>query len=144
MAFSLERRLYLPYGSAQLFDLVADVERYPEFVPGWREVRVIRGGPGCLVVEQRVSIGPVQWHFVTEARLDRPRAIWIHAVHAPFGELDIRWTFERLEKAGCAVGFLARYELGSGILGRAAAVAFERRLLGVVRAFERRARALYA
>jgi ribosome-associated toxin RatA of RatAB toxin-antitoxin module len=140
---SLERRLLLPYGAASLFDLVADVERYPEFVPGWREVRVSLRESDRLLVEQSVSFGPGEWRFVSEARLDRPRAIEIQTLGAPFGELAIRWTFEALDQSGCAVVFSARYRLGIGFVQRLVDAPFNRRLVGLVDAFERRAHALY-
>ena len=144
MTHSVERRLSLPYSPASLFDLVADVERYPEFVPGWREVRVSLREPDRLLVEQRVSLGlgPGEWHFLSEARLERPHAIGIRTIDAPFGELDIQWTFEALDESGCAVVFRARWNLGIGIVERLARAPFERRVAGLAHAFERRAHEL--
>lgn len=143
MAFLLERRLYLPYSAEQLFDLVADIERYPDFVPGWREARVTQRRPDHLTVEQRVAVGPGEWRFVSEAHLNRPRTIHIGSAEAPFGDLSIEWTFDALDDASSAAQFRARYDLNAGILRLIAAGMLERRLLGVVHAFEARARVLY-
>lgn len=143
MTSSLERHLLLPYGAASLFDLVADVERYPEFVPGWREVRVSLREPDRLLVEQLVTFGPGEWRFLSEARLDRPHAMEIRTIDAPFGELAIEWTFEALDQSGCSVVFCARYRFGIDIVQRFVGGPFNRRLVGLVSAFERRAHALY-
>lgn len=139
----MERRLYLPYGAEQLFDLVADVERYPDFVPGWRKARVTRRERDYLIVEQSVRIGPADWQFITEAHFDRPRTIRISALNAPFGELSIDWTFNTLEDAGCSVTFHAQHEAGPRILRKFAGEMMERRLLKMIEAFEARAQALY-
>ncbi len=143
MAPSLERRLYLPYGVEEMFDLVADIERYPAFVPGWREARVSSRGDDFLLVDQVVSLGSTGWRFRSEARLDRPCAIDIRTVEAPFGELAIHWSFDTLGDEGCAVVFRARYDPGR-VIGAIAGPSFERRMLSVVDAFEGRARELYA
>lgn len=134
--------MYLPYRAAEVFDLVADVERYPEFVPGWREARVRCLEAGHLTAEQVVTLGPLEWRFTSDAKLDRPRTMAIHSVDAPFGQLDIRWTFEGLGDAGCAIVFRADYDLGTGTLRRLVAASLERRLLAVVNAFEKRAHML--
>lgn len=139
----LERRLYLPYSAGQLFDLVADIERYPEFVPGWREARAVRLSPERLEVEQRVAIGPTELWFTSEAYLVPPRMIRIRTADAPFGELSIEWTFDALGDAACAAVFRASYRLNARVLGLVAATALDRRLLRVVDAFEARARRLY-
>lgn len=137
---SLERRLYLPYSAGQIFDLVADVEQYPAFVPGWRAVQVVKRDGGSMVVDQHVELGPASSRFRTETCLDRPNRIRVSSIDAPFGHLSIAWSFEPLGDDGCAVVFRADYNLGHAMLQRVAAGFMERRLLQVVSAFESRAR----
>lgn len=133
----------MPYPATQIFDLVADIERYPEFVPGWRDSRIAGHEHHHMVVEQVVTIGPTEWRFVTEARLDRPHNIDIHSRNAPFGKLGIHWIFKTLGENGCTATFRAQYELESWFLQKLASGLIENHLLRIVDAFETRAHARY-
>lgn len=105
-----ERTRSLPYTPEQMFDLVADVERYPEFVPGYRQVRIRERRAGELVVEQRVRIGPKAVRFHSLASLDRPHRISIRSTDSPFADLEVDWRFEPRDP-GCRVRFRAGYNL---------------------------------
>lgn len=125
-----------------MFNLVADIERYPEFVPGWREVEVLSRGPDSLHVRQRVSVGPAVWRFRSEARLDPPHTIDIRTIAAPFGDLAIHWAFQSLGDEGCSVAFRADYDSARFVRGLTRP-ALEKTMASVVDAFEARARELY-
>lgn len=143
MPFSLKRGLTLPYRATEIFDLVADIESYPEFVPGWHDSRIVDYNPRRVVVEQLVNIGPAKQRFITEARLDRPHKIDIRSRDAPFGKLDIHWSFKKLDENGCTATFLAQYEAKSWVLQKLVSGLIEERLLRIVDAFETRAHAKY-
>ncbi|HHB12090.1 MAG TPA: type II toxin-antitoxin system RatA family toxin [Chromatiales bacterium] len=92
----------LPYPCEQVYAVVADVERYPEFVPGWLDAKIVAHGDEGLRVEQELRLGPASWRFESVARLDRPHRIHIHAASGPFETLSIQWRFEPLG-TGCRV-----------------------------------------
>lgn len=101
---------YLPFACERVFALVADIERYPEFVPGYRASRVLGQREDRLQVEQVVGLGGLQFRFRSQAELDPPRAIQVHSADFPFRELAIRWLFEPAG-GGCRVTFRMTYRL---------------------------------
>jgi len=132
----------------QMFDLVADVERYPEFLPLCQGLTVRRrtrsdGGAEILVAEMRVGYKAIRESFTTRVTLDRPRlTIQAEYVDGPFRYLDNRWTF-RPDPAGCAVGFSIDYEFKSYALGLLMGSMFDRAFRKFTLSFEERADAIY-
>lgn len=92
----------LPHARDSVFDLVLDIERYPEFVPGWREVRVLERGQHWLRVEQRIGTGLIRLRFVSLASFERPHRIGIESARFPFRHLQIDWRFTSVPD-GCLV-----------------------------------------
>ncbi len=137
----------LPYSAQQMYNLVADVARYPEFLP-WTAAARIRsrdGGPegevmlADLVVSfkvfresfgSRVVLWPSEYRIETEY------------LDGPFKRMDSEWRFEPID-GGCRVHFWIDYEFRNVIIGRVVGVVFNEAMLRVVAAFEKRARALY-
>ncbi len=93
----------LPFPREAVFDLVADVESYPRFVPGWREVRVLRREQQLLEVEQAVGLGPLELRFHSTATLERPARIAIRSGEPPFADLVLEWRFADAPAGGCQV-----------------------------------------
>ena len=106
----------------EMFALVADVERYPEFLPLCESLRVIRrqegeGGTEILVAEMGIGYKAIRERFTTRVTLDRPRlGILAHYVDGPFKHLENRWAF-RPRPGGCTVEFYIAYEFKSVALG---------------------------
>lgn len=140
---SVAKCLTLPYTPEQMFDLVADVERYPAFLPWWRAARVRRRQGERLIVEQLIGHYGLRWRFTTQTRLERPRRIRVTSQDAPLRHLVILWCFAPATGGGCRVSFRARYELRRLPLRRLAARLFDDVLRQVVTAFEARAHAVY-
>lgn len=100
----------LPYRCEQLFALVLDIERYPEFVPGYHRARILRREAEALEVEQDTGIGPAGFRFRSRAEFVAPQRIVIHACDGPFRRLEVAWRFEPQE-GGCRVTAETLYEL---------------------------------
>jgi ribosome-associated toxin RatA of RatAB toxin-antitoxin module len=77
----------------QVFDVVADVERYPEFLPGWRKVKILSREDKHVTVEQEVGFAFLNWRFESRATLDPPYQIDIESSVDPFPDLHFRWSF---------------------------------------------------
>jgi coenzyme Q-binding protein COQ10 len=109
------QRLKVPYSAEQMFELVVDIERYPQFVPGWRAVRITnRKGDrrqGWLHVDQVISDKGIRFRFDTDARYTRPTYLRISANGRPFQYFVLRWQFRPLADGGCEVIAHARYRL---------------------------------
>lgn len=135
----------------RMFDLVADVERYPEFLPLCESLRVLRREPGeaegegteTVVADMGVGYKAIREHFTTRVTLDRPaRKIGVTYVEGPFRHLDNRWTFRDGPK-GCTVEFYITYEFKSRMLGLLMGSMFEKAFGRFAEAFERRADQVY-
>jgi coenzyme Q-binding protein COQ10 len=140
-------RRRLAHEAGHMFDLVADVERYPDFVPGCRAITIRRrrGGahPQDLVAEMVVGYGLITERFTCRVTLDRPAlAIDVDFIDGPFTELSNAWRFHDLGDGTCEVDFTIDFKLTSRSLGRIVAVLFDRVFLRFVDAFEKRADAL--
>lgn len=132
----------LPWTCSQLFDLAADVEHYPDFIPGWREVRILERSGDRLKVEQCLGLGPVQHCFTSEALLERPRRVVVSSRHGPFRTLQIEWRFNP-DAVGCRVELSIELEMTSVILETATETLFIMTADDTIARFEVRARKLY-
>src|SRR5215218_1299985 len=136
------------HSPVQMFDLVADVERYPEFLPLCESLRVLRrsqSGEGVetLVAAMGVGYKAIQESFTTRVTLDRPRLrILVEYVDGPFKYLENRWTFRPTER-GCEVEFYINYEFRSRALGLLMGSDFDKAFRKFAEAFEQRADAAY-
>jgi coenzyme Q-binding protein COQ10 len=136
------------HSSAQMFDLVADVERYPEFLPLCEGLRVIRrsqSGEGVETLVATMSVGykAISETFTTRVTLDRPRMrILVEYVDGPFKFLENRWTFSP-SPTGSVVEFFINYEFKSFALGLLMGSVFDKAFRRFAEAFEQRANDVY-
>ncbi len=137
-----ERKL-LAYRPEQLFDLVADVGRYPEFLPWCTAARVRTRTETELVADLTIGFGPFCESFTSRVALDRPGGrIRVAYENGPFRYLNNAWTFLP-DPRGCQVDFFVDFEFRSRLLQAAIGVVFNEAVRRMVNAFQRRAGAVY-
>jgi coenzyme Q-binding protein COQ10 len=145
--FSSKRRVL--HSASQMFDLVADVERYPEFVPLCQSLRVTQrtpkdDGTEIVVCDMTVSFKLVRETFTTKVTLDRANLkIHVEYLRGPFSNLENRWTFEPKGEDGCDVGFFLTYEFKSRMLAVLMGAMFDTAFARFSSAFEKRADVIY-
>jgi len=145
--FSSRRRVN--HSAPQMFDLVADVERYPEFVPLCQSLRVRQRTPGpdgteVVICDMTVSFKLVREAFTTRVTLDRPHlTIGVEYLRGPFRNLENRWTFEAKSENACEVGFYISYEFKSRMLAMLMGTMFDTAFQRFAAAFEKRADRIY-
>jgi coenzyme Q-binding protein COQ10 len=133
-----------------MFALVADVERYPEFVPLCRALRVRRrvaSGEGIEVLTANMTVAykMICETFTSRVTLDRPHLqILVEYLDGPFSHLDNRWTFRPIAERASDVGFFIAYEFRSHLLGLVMGAMFDSAFRRFAEAFERRADVVYA
>ncbi len=138
----------LPYRPGQLFDLVGDVERYPQFVPWVVRLRTWNrraDGDGVLLLdaEAEVRFAIVHERFATKVRLDEPAmTINVSLLSGPFRKLENRWRFAP-HVEGAELTFEIDFEFRSRLLQGLLAANFHRAVNRLVGCFETRARELY-
>jgi coenzyme Q-binding protein COQ10 len=145
-SFRTTRRV--KHTAGEMFDLVADVERYPEFVPLCQSLRVRRAteageGSRIVVADMTVAFGPVKETFTSQVTLDRPGlAILVEYIDGPFKQLENRWRF-RPDGAHCNVDFYISYEFRSRTLGMLMGSVFDKAFRKLSESFEQRADIVY-
>jgi coenzyme Q-binding protein COQ10 len=146
--FSTQRRVR--HAAGEMFDLVADVERYPEFVPLCRslKVRQRKSGPDgteVLIADMTVAYKLISETFTSRVTLDRPRLqILVEYLDGPFSRLENRWTFRPAEEGNCEVEFFISYEFKSRMLAMLMGSMFDLAFRRFAAAFEQRADLVYA
>lgn len=148
--FSSKRRVN--HSASEMFDLVADIERYPEFVPLCSALKVRQrmakpDGTEVLVADMTVSFKLVR-SFTSRVTLDRANLkILVEYLQGPFSNLENRWTFEpKGQEQGegvCDVGFFLSYEFRSRMLALLMGSMFDAAFARFSIAFEKRADAIY-
>ncbi|MFP4247430.1 MAG: SRPBCC family protein [Halochromatium sp.] len=139
-SFTVQETLHHPRPA--VYDLVADIERYPEFVPGWKEARILWEEDNRRSVEQAVGVRGFVWRLRTEAVLERPHLIRIDGKGGPVRRLHQVWRFEEREPNVTLVELRTDYALAGGPMAAAAGPFFQRRTKDIVAAFRQRADAL--
>lgn len=138
-----EERL-LPYPPERLYDLVADVERYPEFLPWCLAARMRTRGEAELVADMVIGFKGIREKFTSRVRLDRPNLkIHVSYEEGPFKYLNNHWFFKPTPDGGCVIDFFVDFEFRSRILQKMISLLFNEAVRRMVAAFEARAEALY-
>ncbi len=132
----------LPYTPEQLFALVADVERYPEFLPWCVAARIRERRPDLIVADLVIGFKMFRERFTSRVKLDPPRRIDVAYTEGPFRYLDNHWIFEPVPE-GCRIDFFVDFEFKSRLLQRLIEVLFSEAVRRMVAAFEHRAQQLY-
>ena len=138
------------HAAGDMFDLVADVERYPEFVPLCRALKVRTRIPEPEGVEVLIANMTVAYKFVHETftsrvTLDRPNLqLLVEYLEGPFSSLENRWTFRPIGERSCEIEFFIVYEFKSRTLGLLMGSMFDLAFRRFATAFERRADVVYA
>jgi coenzyme Q-binding protein COQ10 len=144
--FSSKRRVR--HSAADMFDLVADVEKYPQFVPLCRSLKVksrTQKGEGTVIVAaMTVAYKLIQQTFTSRVTLDRPNLkILVEYLDGPFSRLQNRWIFVSTGEASCEVEFFIDYEFKSRTLAMLMGAMFDTAFRKFAAAFEKRADEVY-
>ena len=136
-----EKRL-LPHTPEQLFALVADVERYPEFLPWCVATRVSGRREDGFMAEMVIGFKMFREHYISRVDLDRPNRIDVSHFRGPFKHLRNHWIFEPAD-GGCTVDFSVDFQFRSYFMERLIGAVFQEAVRRMVGAFEHRADQLY-
>ncbi len=136
-----EKRV-LPFTQDQLFEMVADVRRYPEFLPWCVGARIISRTEGELVADLTIGFKMFRETFRSQVLLERPHHVHVRYLNGPFRYLNNHWRF-RPVAGGTEVDFFVDFEFKSRLLQAVIGTVFNEAVRLMVRAFERRAFILY-
>jgi coenzyme Q-binding protein COQ10 len=136
-----EKRV-LPYTDEQLFDMVSDVRRYPEFLPWCVGARIVSRTETELVADLTIGFRMFRETFRSQVLLERPHHVHVRYLTGPFRYLNNHWRFRPVQ-GGTEVDFFVDFEFKSRLLQAVIGTVFNEAVRLMVRAFERRAYALY-
>ena len=134
----------------KMFDLVADVELYPEFVPLCQSLRIKRrfadaSGAEILIADMKVGYHAIRESFTSRVTLDRANLqILVEYLDGPFSRLENRWTFRAAGEHACDVEFFISYEFRSRMLAVLMGSMFDLAFRRFAAAFEERADVVYS
>lgn len=132
----------VPYRPEQIFDLVADVVRYPQFLPWCAGARVRSRSETEMVADMTIGFGPFRESFTSRVSLTRPGEIRVKYENGPFRYLRNEWRFTAAP-SGCRVEFFVDFEFRSRLLQAAIGPVFHEAVRRMVAAFYKRARDIY-
>ena len=132
---------YLPQ---QVFDVIADIEKYPEFLPGWVGAKVLVNQHGKLTVEQEMGVAFLTWQFTSEAILEPPSHIHITSIKGPFLHLDIDWSFCPVENTKTRVSLVVKSDSDPGPAHRFLHGIFSNSARSLLDCFEERVQKVYS
>lgn len=133
----------LPYRPDQMFDLVADIARYPDFLPWVAAARVRSENASEIVADLIVGFGGFKERFTSRVVKQRPGRLSVDYRDGPLKFLRNDWTFTSDGAGGCCVGFHVEFAFRSRIFEVVAGQVFDRALRRMIAAFEARAAFLY-
>jgi coenzyme Q-binding protein COQ10 len=133
---------FVPFPAELMYRVVADVERYPDFLPWVVALRVLSRAGNAISAEMAVGYGALRERYISDIRLDpEARRVDVTQTSGPFRVLENHWRFTP-EGGGCLVDFAIRFEFKNRLLHAVASAKFEKALLKMTDAFEARARTL--
>ena len=127
-----------------VFDMVADIERYPEFLPGWRKARILVRQGDRLEVEQELQAGPAVFRFHSSAHLQACSAISITSSDGPFRDMRIDWHFSEHNEEHCHSMVEMAVSMRTGLRNSALKLLMGTGSGQLLPLFEQRARILYS
>ena len=133
----------LPYSAQQMFDLVADVKRYNQFLPWVIATRVRSDSDTEMVADMVVGFKSLRESFTSRVTKDRPREIAVLYIDGPLSDLDNVWTFRVIDEQNCEIDFSVDFQFKNRIFQALAGQYFDRAFRKMVEAFEQRANDLY-
>lgn len=140
----VERSAIVPFSPEQMFALVEDIERYPQFVPWVSSARLLERTPAQVIGRLEMHRAGMRETFTTRNVLKPPHQMDLTLVDGPFKTLEGRWTFTPIADRGTRIGLSIRFEFNNPMLSLLLSKSFEKNCGELVDAFVARARAVYA
>lgn len=140
---SIHETRRLPYSAEQMFDLVADVDNYPEFLPWIIATRVRDQKEDGMTADMLVGFKALREKFTSKVELHRPNHLRVQYIDGPMRDLDNLWTFTATDDGGCELDFKVDFAFKNKMFEALAGQYIDKAFRKMVAAFEVRAKELY-
>ena len=136
--------IVLPFSAKQLYEIVIDVESYPEFLPWCLSSRIVKKiDDNNFDAELKVGYKAIDEKYISRIEAEYEKNINSKAISGPFKFLDSSWCFENMDKKNCKVDFMIEYKFKSFFLDKIMGGIFKKATMKMLEAFEQRARNLH-
>jgi ribosome-associated toxin RatA of RatAB toxin-antitoxin module len=139
----VEKSVLVPHAQAQMFALVADIAKYPQFVPWVSQARVMEQGADYVVGQLTMQRAGVRETFTTRNTMRAPDEIQMDLVEGPFKTLSGLWTFADIAGRGTKVTLNMKFEFANPMLSLLLSRSFEKSCIELIDAFVARAREVH-
>jgi ribosome-associated toxin RatA of RatAB toxin-antitoxin module len=140
---NVSRSALVAYSAESMFDLINDVEQYPEFIPGCAQTKVLEQDNNNMIASLLISKAGVRQWFTTNNTLKRGEFIQMNLVDGPFSRLTGGWTIKSLSASGCKIELNLDFAFSSKIVEMAFGRVFNSIAANMVIAFTERAKQVY-
>ncbi len=138
-----KERQNFPYTQKQIFDLVADVERYPEFLPWCLESKITRQEGNIFYADLVIGYKMIREKYTSKVTLNAPDHVHVEYISGPMKYLSNHWKFIKEDDGSCTVDFFVEFEFKNILLQNLVGVFFQEIMQRMVNAFKNRAQNLY-
>ena len=136
--------IVLPFSAKQLYEIVIDVESYPEFLPWCLSSRIVKKiDDSNFDAELTVGYKAIDEKYVSRIQAEYEKKIISKAISWPFKSLDSSWYFKNIDKKQCRVDFMIEYQFKSFFLDKVMGSLFKKATIKMLDAFEFRAKSLH-
>jgi ribosome-associated toxin RatA of RatAB toxin-antitoxin module len=139
----VERSALLPYAAADMFDLVNDIQSYPEFLPWCSQAEVLEQNEQQVIARLEFAKGGLKHSFTTRNQLNRPHRMQVDLVDGPFKHLVGYWEFWELEAHACKIVMELDFEFSTPMLDILVSPFFSLAIESMVSAFSERAQVVH-
>ena len=141
---TVEKSVLLWHTPKQMYNLVTDVPRYPEFLPWCREARIVEQHADGVTATLGLGVAGINQHFTTRNTHEAPHRVQLALVDGPFSHLEGHWRFDALDDGrACKVSLSLSYQMASGPLAAWLTPVFDKIAANLVQAFVQRAERVY-
>lgn len=137
------RSALLPFSAQQLYVLVNDVARYPEFLPWCGGAQVLETSANEMVASVTIAKAGLSKTFTTKNKLVEGELILMELLDGPFSHLKGEWSFKALDETACKIQFEVEFEVSNGLLNMALGPIFEQIASTFVDSFCQRSKQIY-
>lgn len=141
--YKVNRSALLHYSARQMYDLVVDIERYPEFLNWCSSTRIVERSEHEVVASIDISFKGLHRSFTTRNRMDNGRSVRIELVDGPFRTLNGIWKFIELDEGSCKIELDLEFDFSTAFLARIVGPVFSQIANRQLDAFQRRAVQVY-
>jgi ribosome-associated toxin RatA of RatAB toxin-antitoxin module len=139
----ITRSALVPYTPQQMFALVEDVEKYPQFLPWCLGAQIIERTAQQIIASLELGKGGMREKFTTRNVLSPPDGMQLHLIDGPFKTLEGVWSFDAIQERGARISLTMRFEFANPLTALLLSKSFEKSLNSLVDAFTARAQAIY-